>query len=305
MGYTSTNLSRLIIDTDKVATSGDFNRFPETSLKQPHGTFSTGMFQNSEDVVIVDQGGPGHFELPRGGRVPFAVGASGELPAEFRIDPSEYEARIKELETMQATIRDKATFANLLCLDQDGTNFCWGNAPTYCYEVTRVYSNAPLIYFSPGSVCGPVNGFSNTGGWGGSALKRMVSHGIAPQSVYPANQVRKPSNFDAAMTVAAQSKVLEWWTLRDRNMQDVVSCLLRGWPVAAGLNWWSHEVSYTRALWLDGALAIEFRNSWGMSYGTDGYGILQGNRMMPDDAVTPRVPSIYMTQGAGSLATAT
>lgn len=292
MGYTSKNLSSLIIDTDKVANDGDFMRFPETTTDQPFGQFSTGMFQQQEDVVIVEQGGPGEFILPRGERIPFSVGSSGELPAEFRIDTSEYEARIKELEAAQATIRDRSTFAGLICKDQNGTNFCWANAPTYCYEVSRVYANMPLVYYSPGSVAGPVNGFTNTGGWGGSALKRMVSNGVAPVSIYPANQVRRASNFDAAMEVAAKNKVLEWWTLRDRNMQDVVSCLLRGWPVASGLNWWSHEVTYTRALWLDGELAIEFRNSWGMSYGTEGYGILRGSRMIPDDAVTPRVPSI-------------
>ncbi len=304
MGYTSINLPKLVIDTDKVAASGDFMRFPECNINQQFGTFSTGMFQEQQDIVIVDEGGPGQFELPRGGRVPFAVGANGELPAEFRIPESEYEARIKELEEMQADIRSRSTFANLICKDQNGTNYCWANSPTYCYEICRVYMNAPLIYFSPGSIAGPVNGYTNSGGWGGSALKRMVSNGVAPVSLYPANQVRKPSNFDAAMEIAALNKTLEWWTLRDRNMQDVVSCLLRGWPVAAGLNWWSHEVTYTRALWIDGALCIEFRNSWGMSYGDMGYGILKGSKMLPDDAVTPRVPSIYMSEGAHAMNTA-
>lgn len=294
MGYTSINLPRLIIDTDKVANDGDFMRFPETSTDQPFGQFSTGMFQQQQDTVIVDGGGPGEFVLPRGGRIPFSVGSSGELPTEYRIPRSEWEARIKEKESQDVYIRSRSTLAGLKCKDQNGTNFCWANAPTYCYEVARMYANLPLKYFSPGSVAGPVNGFTNTGGWGGNALKRMVSNGVATADVYPVNQVRKPSNYDAAMEVAAQNKVLEWWTLRDRNLDDLISCLLLDWPVAVGLNWWSHEVSFTRALWLDGEIAIEFRNSWGMSYGTDGYGILQGSRMMPDDAVIPRIPSIAL-----------
>jgi C1A family cysteine protease len=39
---------------------------------------------------------------------------------------------------------------------------------------------------------------------------------------------------------------------------------------------------------LDGTHAIRIRNSWGMGWGSQGYGILQGAKMRADDAVSPR-----------------
>src|SRR5690348_15047825 len=177
MGYTSINLPKLVIDTDKISTDGDYEAFPETTTKQPFGTFSTGMYQQQEDVVIVDEGGPGHFELPRGHRIPYSAGTSGEFPVELRVPRSEWQARIQEKEAQDSYIRSRAALQAIKCKDQNGTNFCWANAPVYCYEMARMYANLPIIYFSPGSVAGPVNGFRNTGGWGGNALKRMITNG--------------------------------------------------------------------------------------------------------------------------------
>jgi hypothetical protein len=291
MGFTSAMASMPgihVIDVDDVIKSGDPESFPALSVKQPHGTFSKGMFGDLEDFEEEE----GLVVSDLGARIPFSFSAN-PFPSEYRIPTSEYEARIKEMEAAGSDIMARSLAGTngkeFLCKDQNGTNFCWANAPAHCFEIARLYSNDELIYFSPGSVAGPVNGFSNTGGWGGAAVNRMVSDGISPADIYPVNQVRKPSNFADAMQVAATYKVLEWWELD--TLQDVVSCLLRGWPVAVGLNWWSHEVSYTNALWIDGTLAIGFRNSWGMSYGSKGFSILKGSRMNPSDAVTPRVAS--------------
>jgi hypothetical protein len=279
MGYTSKMASMQgvhFIDTDLVHAHGDPEAFSALSVKQPYNAepFSKGMFSTEEATEeFTTKGG---VVIPGlGARVPFSAGASGAFPSEYLFKESEYEARIKEMETAGADIMARSLIGTngkeFLCKDQNGTNFCWANAPTYCFETARLYANDELIYFSPGST------------------------GVAPASIYPVNQIRKPNNFDAAMTAAASYKVLEWWELQ--NLNEVVSCLLRGWPVAVGLNWWSHEVSYTNALWVDGTLCIGFRNSWGMSYGNKGFSILQGSRMRPDDAVTPRVAS-----PAGTLA---
>jgi hypothetical protein len=296
MSYTSVMVNQPgvhIIDADEVAKHGDPEKFKATTVHQPFGIFSKGMY--GEDTQVVSDIGDVLVRngSPNGLRVPFSFGTSGNFPKELLIDPSNYEGLIKEMEAAGADIRARVLLGTngkeLICKDQDGTNFCWANAPTHGVEVSRLYANDELIYFSPGSVAGPVNGFTNSGGWGGEALKRMVSHGLCPQDIYPPNQVRKPNNFEAAMEIAANYKVIEWWNIE--NINELVSCLLRGWPVAVGLNWWSHEVLYTNALWMDGTLAIGFRNSWSMSYGDKGFSILQGRKMMPDDACTPRVIS--------------
>lgn len=304
-----------IIDTERI---DDPERHAATSIKQPGGQrFSKGMFGDKSQLVGTD-GQPLNLDLqvsdsnPELVRVPFSVGASGRLPAEYRIDINDtgaLQAMIQETEKFGADIMSRCNLGTngkeLPCKDQDGTNFCWSNAPVYCYEVVRLYANEDLIFFSPGSVAGPINRYTNQGGWGGEALKFMVANGVVPNDLYPPNQIRKMSadKMAAAEAVRGKFKVLEWWICED--LADVVSCLLRGWPVAVGLNWWSHEITYTNALWVDGELAIGFRNSWAMSYGNKGYSVLQGRKMHPDDAVTPRIAnpqgSDYMAKGALAL----
>lgn len=284
MSYTSKNLSRLIIEDDDLDPLA--NRF--TNPLQPHGEFGTGMFDDD------------------GSRVPYGFGATSEFPADMVVPESDYAAAIQEIEAQGADCRSRATLAGLICKNQSQTNFCWSNAPVYSWELIRVMENMLLMYFSPASIAGPINNFRNQGGWGGAALKRMVSHGTSPiefdgSSLYPANQVSKPNTFDKAMQIAANFCVKEWWVIN--TFQQAISCLLRGWPVAVGYDWWGHEVTLTRALWIDGALALEFRNSWGMEYGEDGYGILRGRKMYGSDYVTPRVsgPS-PITEPVGSIA---
>ena len=72
-------------------------------------------------------------------------------------------------------------------------------------------------------------------------------------------------------------------------MAQLISCLLRRIPVAVGYDWWGHEVTAVDAIWLDGTVAIRIRNSWGMSWGNKGFSVLQGNKMIPADAVCARV----------------
>jgi len=84
-------------------------------------------------------------------------------------------------------------------------------------------------------------------------------------------------------------RITEWMELRPRNLEEHISLLLRNIPVAVGLNYWSHEVSDHDAVWLDGTVAVRFRNSWDMDWGDKGFAIRQGSKMYADDAVAPRV----------------
>jgi len=227
-------------------------------------------------------------------RMPFSFGATlDDIPSEYLIDLSDIsgiKARLDEAIALGADLQTRINLAGLNCKDQNGTNFCWANAPTHQFEIARVISNDELIYFSPASVAGPLNNFRNQGGWGGNALKRIIDVGLAPVDIYPANQVSKPSNFSQAMEVAAKFKATECWNLP--SWRSTASALVYNFAAAVGYNWWSHEVTAIQLLVIDGVICLLCRNSWGMSYGDGkGFFILRGSKMIPDDACCLRVPS--------------
>lgn len=215
--------------------------------------------------------------------------ASVPFPAELLIPESEWQARIQEKEERKLRLSDLVDQAGLPCKDQNGTNYCWINAPTHCIEIMRVVQNQKKVILSPASAGAPIKGFSNQGGWGDEGLRWIETNGLCPVENWPANAINRSYYTEANKAIAKKYRCTEWMALRPRNHAEMVSCLLHNFPVAIGLNWWSHEVTAYEPVVVDGEVAIRFRNSWGMSYGDRGYSILQGSKKLADDAVTPRV----------------
>ena len=214
------------------------------------------------------------------------------FPKALLIDPSEYQARIEEKQARKTRNRDLIDQVGLPCLDQNGTNFCWFNAPVYCLQSSRVRQNqlgpdGKPVLLSPGWGAAQIKNFRNQGGWGLEALQWLSEKGTVPISVCPANAIGDVRNHlsEVDKQLAATFRVLEWWELRPRNLGEQISCLLHGIEYASGRNRWSHETTDVDALWLDNAIAILGRNSWGMGWGDKGYFIMQGNQMMSDDSV--------------------
>lgn len=217
------------------------------------------------------------------------AGVAEPFPRELLIPRSEWQARIKERQERKARLRDLCSYAGLRCKDQGQTNYCWINAPAYCLEVVRAIQNQPLVYLSPASAGAQIKGYRNVGGWGKEGLEFIAERGLVPVDRWPANAIDRRYKTDENDRIALDYRTSEWWELEPRNLDQTVSCMLRNIPVAVGYNWWRHEVSAIDPVWVDGEVAIQIRNSWGMAWGEEGYGILQGTRMLPDDAVAPRV----------------
>lgn len=217
------------------------------------------------------------------------AGVATPFPGSLLIQKSDVQAIVAERKARRTNLRELALSRNLPCKDQNGTNYCWINAGTHTVEVARLKQNEPIVLLSPASAGGPITGFSNVGGWGKEGLQWIQEHGLVPVDKWPANAISSSYYTEENKKIALNYRQTEWWELEPGNMQQLWSCLLNDVPVAIGLGWWSHEVTYYDVDWIDGDVAYIFRNSWGMSYGDKGFGVLQGGKAVPDDAVAPAV----------------
>ena len=197
----------------------------------------------------------------------------------------QWEDRIEELEESESQISDLIRYEKLPTLNQGSTNYCWANAPVACMQIRRLQQNQTTVPLSPASVAAPIKSFRNVGGWGSDAIIYIQRHGVVPVDRWPPNAIDRRLQTGAAKQAAMKYRVREWVECKPRNLDQAVSLLLRGIPLAAGFNWWGHEVTLTDAIWLDGEVAIRFWNSWGSNWGQGGFGILRGRKMLADDLV--------------------
>lgn len=213
--------------------------------------------------------------------------AAIQFPQSLAIDPSEFQARIAEREERKIQLSHLMLAAGLPCKNQKTTKYCWINAPVHAVEMLGVLANQPYVELSPASGGAVIKGFRNQGGWAKDALMFIQDRGIVPASLWPANAIDRRYDTDTNWAKALPYRVEKWLTGTPRNINQVASLLLQNIPVPVAYNWWGHQVTAYDAIWLGGKLAFRCRNSWGMSYGSNGFFVLQGAKMVPDDIVAP------------------
>ena len=210
----------------------------------------------------------------------------------FKVFPRvELAGRIRDLAQSGSTLRHHAKRAGIQSYDQSDTNYCHANSPALAIRLLRIMQGEPDVHISPGSIGGPVTGYRNEGAVIEDDLRQIVDFGAATIDYVPANQIKKNGWKPGAEENALLHRVTHWWDLGRKDQEMFLRCatlVLQGIPVCVGYNWWSHAVTLTGLVELgSNRFGFEFRNSWGASYGDDGYGVLEEGRGTPDSAYAP------------------
>ena len=252
----------IIIDADKIFQHGDPEAFKETAT--PEG-LSTGYALERRRTLFGAMENAPAFGLPT-------------------IPKSEWQARIEEGEALGSFISQRMIKAKIPCKDQQQTNFCWIFSTVSAYECRRMLQGETYINFSPASCGSLITNGRNIGGWCEQAINGIHKYGLAPSDMYSSTETRKRHSSDLLRKMKTFD-VPDFCELAPRNLNDLITAGLSYVPLAVGLNWWGHAILFCEPVWLDGTVAYRFRNSWGSSYGSNGFSILQGSKMLPDDAI--------------------
>jgi hypothetical protein len=224
------------------------------------------------------------------------------------IPRSEWPELIREREQRGRILSQLADAAGLQRMNQGSMGYCWAYGAVCAVHYRRIAMGLPHLQLSACSVAGPVKNFRNQGGWSGEAVAYMVRAGVVPEYLWPnGNQGANRRYLTAENLRIGQEFIIEadgWIDVVRNNFDQIMTLLLMDIPCPIGLSWWGHLICAVDPLVLgNNAFGFRYDNSWGLSYGTRGRGVMAEARGRPTECVAPVTirPSIHQPRAGSPL----
>lgn len=199
------------------------------------------------------------------------------------IPESEWAPRLAQLKKDRARLQDMLEGAGIKANDQNGYGLCWCFAACGSHQICSFFEGNSNSLVSVASVAGQIySNFGVNGGWPGEAVEYLANKGGIHESLWPMLGLSNSKySTPAGEADRVNHKNVVYVQLSTSNMwNEYVSCVLQGIPVCVTYDWWNHAVT---GVGIEGDAAVIW-NSWGSSYGTNGFGQITGSRRVPSEA---------------------
>lgn len=258
-------------------------------------------------IPIIDESTDNDFVFP-------TAHARGAVPRDYSVQPVEMMASADDVQLIpdndmpgyyekqeaeksgldQVIIRARAR-GRFKDRYQNGDPFCWSHSTTHGIMVAREVANQPPLTLSAYMLAclSDDRGYRNSGGWGALSAQTAETIGVCTDASWPEGSTKRSLD-TPTMRAEAKNNILTGffadlgrpvWA-QNIPFKAVLSCLLTGRPVVVDFNWWGHSVLAIKAVLLEaGAWGLMILNSWGLSWGNAGMGILRGRQATPDGSI--------------------
>lgn len=214
------------------------------------------------------------------------AGFFAPLSALPKIPRSEWAPRIEEIEKRKTGLADLHRARAVPILNQKQTNYCWCFGTTKAVMMGYVRLGQKVPYLSAASVAAKITGYNNRGSWAGEALEGFEKFGCSTVDFWPEAAIDRRYDTEDQRKNAAFHRHAKFTELQTNDFDAIMSALLLGFPVTLGLTWWGHLVCglQPRILGRD-AFGVEFANSWGPDWETNGFSVLTQEKATAYEAV--------------------
>lgn len=182
---------------------------------------------------------------------------------------------IAQKDAEKSWLEDLVRQYNVKCGDQNGLGYCHAYGCKDGAVVARLIANHEHVDLSAESIGGPVTGWRNRGAYPEDDMKQLSQYGACPASMMDRPWSLSPHKWDPDWeTERLNYRAYEWEDLRVGGpaFDMAATAVLLGKACSSGFSWWSHFFSGPYRLYREGnRYVLRYRNTWGMSYGDQGF----------------------------------